>query len=94
MYLKKGVSPVQRFTGHQHASKTFVGSTFGPNDSVIIGGSEDGIIYIWDIKTGKIQLKLRGHKSVVNNVAWSENCGLLARYFFIKNPFSFFFKKK
>lgn len=40
IFFSKGASFVRKFTGHQHASKTFVGSTFGPDEKVVIGGSE------------------------------------------------------
>jgi COMPASS component SWD3 len=36
---------------------------------LILGGSEDGAIYIWDIETGNILQKIVGHSDLVYSVA-------------------------
>jgi hypothetical protein len=32
--------PIRRFKGHQNTSKNFVRASFGPDDSLVVGGSE------------------------------------------------------
>jgi WD40 repeat protein len=71
--------PVRRFKGHQNTSKNFVRSCFGPNEELIVGGSEDGTIYIWDIDTGNILQQLTGHSGMVYSAIWDPQQCLLAR---------------
>ena len=33
----------------------------------MLGGSEDGNMYVWDIKTGKLLQRLKGHGGVVSH---------------------------
>jgi WD40 repeat protein len=44
----------------------------------VVGGSEDGLVYIWDLGTGKLLSRLRGHSDVVYHAKWNENQSLLA----------------
>ncbi|PWN34125.1 WD40 repeat-like protein, partial [Meira miltonrushii] len=64
-------SLVHRFTGHrihQHVIRSCFG---GAENSFVISGSEDGSIYVYHRKTGKLLDRLRGHsKGSVNSVAW------------------------
>ncbi|WVQ71746.1 hypothetical protein IAR50_001287 [Cryptococcus sp. DSM 104548] len=39
---------IYRYTGHQNTSKNLIRCTFAYSASLIIGGSEDGSVYIWD----------------------------------------------
>lgn len=37
---------IQRYRGHQNFVSNFVKASFGPEEKIIISGSEDGIMYI------------------------------------------------
>jgi WD40 repeat protein len=54
-----------------------VRSSFADNN-LIVGGSEDGIVYIWDQDTGEVLQKLRGHHGVVYEANWNSKQGMLA----------------
>ena len=58
--------PIQRFKGHQNTSKNFVRAVFGPSEKVILGGSEDGNVYMWDAESGLLLHKLYGHRGFVS----------------------------
>lgn len=80
--------------GHQNTTKNFGRASFGPTHSagadnggvgesggregLVVGGSEDGLVYIWDLGTGKLLSRLRGHSDVVYHAKWNENQSLLA----------------
>lgn len=70
--------PVQRFKGHQNTAKNVVRASFGPREAFVLGGSEDGAIYIWDVTTGKLLEKLCGHSGVTYNAMWHEKQALMA----------------
>jgi WD40 repeat protein len=45
---------------------------------MIMGGSEDGTIYLWDIKSGEIASTLQAHEDVVYCGVWSAAQGIIA----------------
>jgi COMPASS component SWD3 len=70
--------PIQRFKGHQNTAKNIVRASFGPRDAFVLGGSEDGAVYVWDVATGKLLEKLAGHEGVTYNAKWHERQALMA----------------
>lgn len=62
----------------QNTSKNFVGCSFGSSQKLVVGGSEDGLVYVWDINTGAVVETLVGHTGVVYTAKWSEQASLLA----------------
>lgn len=40
-------------------------STLAAADSLVISGSEDGHVYVWDVMTGKVEHKLRHAQSLL-----------------------------
>ncbi|KAI9919543.1 hypothetical protein PsorP6_017794 [Peronosclerospora sorghi] len=70
--------PLQRFKGHQNTAKNIVRASFGPRESFVLGGSEDGYIYVWEVATGKLLERLAGHRGVTYNAQWHEKQALLA----------------
>ena len=70
--------PLQRFKGHQNTAKNIVRASFGPRESFVLGGSEDGYIYVWEVATGKLLERLVGHHGVTYNARWHEKQALLA----------------
>lgn len=65
------------YKGHHNTSANFVRARFGPKDETIVGGSEDGCVYLWDAQTGAVLHRLRGHEGVVYDVDWSERASQL-----------------
>ncbi|KAI9506525.1 WD40-repeat-containing domain protein [Coemansia spiralis] len=43
----RSLKRLRRYKGHQNTSKNFIRSGF-IGDSLVVGGSEDGMVYIWD----------------------------------------------
>ncbi|KAF0728199.1 hypothetical protein Ae201684_014024 [Aphanomyces euteiches] len=70
--------PVQRFKGHQNTAKNVVRASFGPREAFVLGGSEDGAVYVWDVTTGKLLERLLGHTGVTYSAKWHENQALMA----------------
>lgn len=74
----RNAKAVVTYKGHHNTSANFVRSTFGPNDETVIGGSEDGCVYLWGGQSGAVLHRLHGHESVVYDVDWSQRAGQLA----------------
>ncbi|RIB15535.1 WD40-repeat-containing domain protein [Gigaspora rosea] len=62
--------PITRLKGHQNTSKNFIRARFA-NKPLIVGGSENGVVYIWDQDTGEVLQKLRGHVGIVYDTTWN-----------------------
>ena len=45
---------------------------------LVVSGSEDGVVHIWDLESGQLMQRLRGHADVVYDAAWSEETSMLA----------------
>ena len=62
-------SLLRRFTGY-HANRFIVRSCLGgPSSSLVLSGSEDGLVHVWARESGALLAKLRGHTATVNAVA-------------------------
>ena len=51
---------------------------FHPIYSLLVSGSDDATIRVWDMETGKPEKCLRGHIGAVNNLAFNTNGTVLA----------------
>ncbi|KAK3805482.1 MAG: WD40-repeat-containing domain protein [Benniella sp.] len=54
--------PLRKLKGHQNTSKNFIRAGFAHN-SLLVGGSEDGLVFIWDQESVDILQKLQGHEA-------------------------------
>ena len=64
---------VRKFTG-QKQGRFVIRSTFGGfSQNLIMSGSEDGIVYVWNRDTGTLIEKLPGHDGCVNCVSWGSD---------------------
>eukprot|EP00177_Eucheuma_denticulatum_P008135 GFKZ01014818.1.p1 GENE.GFKZ01014818.1~~GFKZ01014818.1.p1 ORF type:complete len:617 (-),score=58.73 GFKZ01014818.1:910-2760(-) len=69
---------VRRFKGHQNTSKNFIRTRFGPREKVVVGGSEDGFVYIWDLETTDVVGKLGPAQGPVYGAKWNARQSVLA----------------
>ncbi|OCF36464.1 WD-repeat protein [Kwoniella heveanensis BCC8398] len=60
-----------RYTGHQNTSKNLIRCSFAHNASLVVGGSEDGCVYIWEREGG-------AHDGSVKQQQQQQSSGLLA----------------
>lgn len=51
--------------------------SFGPG-SLVLSGSEDGRVCVWDTDQGILLQRLRGHRSCVYRAEWSDKQSLVA----------------
>ena len=70
--------PVLRYSGHRNTANSFLRARFAVGDSVVVSGSDDGSLHVWQARTGEAQEQLRGHRGAVYRGAWSSKQGLLA----------------
>lgn len=52
------------FRGHKQ-EKYRLESIFSADESIVMSGSEDSVIYAWDLVEGKVVGKLEGHSGAV-----------------------------
>jgi len=68
------------YTGH-HVLQTLIRCYFSPihttGQQYIYSGSQDGIIYIFDVLTGQIVKRLIGHSHIVRDVSWHPHLPML-----------------
>jgi mitogen-activated protein kinase organizer 1 len=69
--LESGGSLIS-FKGHVNTRYRLC-STFSRSEASVISGSEDGVIYIWDVLSGNVTARLAEHKQAVNCVEWHPN---------------------
>lgn len=65
---------IDTFTGHSDSINTV---TISPNGQIIVSGSEDNTIKLWDLNTGECLATLAGHEAGVRAVAISPDGQLL-----------------
>ncbi|QGA15960.1 hypothetical protein EYB26_003627 [Talaromyces marneffei] len=66
---------LQTLEGH---SGSVSAVAFSPNGKLVVSGSRDGTIKLWDLATGALQQTLKGHSSWVQAVAFSPDGKLVA----------------
>jgi mitogen-activated protein kinase organizer 1 len=55
------------FKGHSN-TQFRITNCFGDNDSYVIGGSEDGNVYVWDLLEGTVVANLENHEKSITTV--------------------------
>mmetsp|Transcript_19279 Transcript_19279/g.43704 ORF Transcript_19279/g.43704 Transcript_19279/m.43704 type:complete len:194 (-) Transcript_19279:193-774(-) len=51
--LRSAGKPLARYKGHQNSKGSFVRCGFGPREAVVVSGSDDGRIHLWETHTTK-----------------------------------------
>ena len=69
---------LQRYKGHQNSRLSFVRAGFGPAEALVVGGSEDGRVFLWDTESGGVLGKMAGHGGPVFSAVWCDAAGRLA----------------
>jgi WD40 repeat protein len=64
--------------GHHNFSRSFVRARFGPDERTVIGGSDDGRVYVWDVSSGVLVERLEGHCGGVLDMVNSPHCRVFA----------------
>ena len=76
--MRRMTKPIKRLKGHQNTYTNLVRAHFASKNELIISGSEDGLIYLWDVETGSLVQKLAGHEGTVYEAVWNAREGLIA----------------
>ena len=64
---------LKSYAGHQNREYR-IRSCLGAADSLVLSGSEDGSLYVWDILTGDVLQTLKAHEGKVPSaIAWNES---------------------
>jgi mitogen-activated protein kinase organizer 1 len=63
---------LNEYKGHKNSQYKIV-SCFSNDDAYVISGSEDNLVYIWDLVEAKLLAKLKGHIRAVIGVAYHPN---------------------
>lgn len=71
-------SNVMLLKGHQNSTRHFVRARFGPSGETVVGGSDDGKIYSWSCKDGKLLDTIRANHTGVFDVVWSTHSHVFA----------------
>ncbi|KAI8840284.1 WD40-repeat-containing domain protein [Chytridium lagenaria] len=72
----RGARPLRRFKGHQNTSRNFIRAGFA-SDALVVGGSENGVVYVWDADRGTLLTRLKGHGGIAYATGWSSAQSLL-----------------
>ncbi|CAM9749826.1 unnamed protein product [Ascophyllum nodosum] len=70
--------PLLRYKGHQNTTSSFLRATFGAEEQLVLGGSDDGNLYVWHHRGTQLLHALPGHTGTVYRGTWSANQGLVA----------------
>lgn len=70
---RSGGKLLQTFRGHKNTDYR-LRSCFGRGEATVLAGSEDGLIYVWDVAQGTIIAKLAAHQGAnASAIAWNNH---------------------
>lgn len=61
----KQLRPLRRFKAHSNTSQNFIRAKFA-HSTLLVSGSEDGVLYMWDRESSEVLQTLEGHEGVVS----------------------------
>eukprot|EP01139_Manchomonas_bermudensis_P010014 Amastigsp_a339831_316.p1 type:complete len:297 gc:universal Amastigsp_a339831_316:120-1010(+) len=68
LFLRTTGEMLAEYTGHANTSAR-ISADFSADDARVFSGSEDGVVYCWELVEGVCVQKLRGHRRAVTAVA-------------------------
>ncbi|KAK4053933.1 hypothetical protein OIO90_003770 [Microbotryomycetes sp. JL221] len=71
--------PLRRFKAHSNTSHNFIRASFA-HSSLLVSGSEDGMLYMWDREDSEVLQTLEGHEGIAYGAVWSDKQSLLLSY--------------
>ncbi|SCV71988.1 BQ2448_4682 [Microbotryum intermedium] len=71
--------PLRRFKAHSNTSHNFVRASFA-HSSLLVSGSEDGVLYMWDRESSEVLHTLEEHRGIVFGAVWNDKQSLLASH--------------
>lgn len=72
------LSPERKHTPALNLGSNVDSISFSPNGEIFASGSWDGIVRLWDVKSGKLLKKLKGHTGSVSSISFSPDGKTLA----------------
>lgn len=77
--LRRADAPLVRYKGHQNSASSFLRCSFGARESVVLSGSDDWALHVWETASGRPLSTLAGHPGgPAYRALWSAKQGLLA----------------
>lgn len=73
LYQIENTTLVQRYVGQKQGEFVIRSCFGGADENLIVSGSEDGCVYVWQRSNGTLVERLSGHQGAVNCVTWSPN---------------------
>ncbi|KAF8460623.1 WD40-repeat-containing domain protein [Kalaharituber pfeilii] len=71
LYDIESTTLIQRFIGQKQGEFVIRSCFGGADENLVLSGSEDGFVYVWQRENGNLVEKLPGHTGTVNCVAWN-----------------------
>lgn len=68
--LRATAKPLVRYKGHQNSASSFIRCSFGAKESIVMSGSDDGRIHLWDSSSGRPLSVLEGHTGPAYRCEW------------------------
>ncbi|KAF8446733.1 WD40-repeat-containing domain protein [Terfezia claveryi] len=62
---------IQRYAGQKQKEFVIRSCFGGADENLVLSGSEDSLVYVWQRENGNLVEKLPGHSGTVNCVAWN-----------------------
>ena len=69
MFSKTMYLMIYRFTGHKNTQYR-IENCFSNDDSIVLSGSEDGMIYAWDLVEAAVVEKIQAHRKSVLTLSY------------------------
>ncbi|KAJ1796825.1 hypothetical protein LPJ59_003510 [Coemansia sp. RSA 2399] len=69
---------VREFSGHKQGKYVIRCAFAGLDGLLVVEGSENGQLFVWNRNTGRLLTRLKGHTKTINACSWSDELATLA----------------